>query len=170
MKLAVSSRFVVNFESGSGRPELMADDWVKQRLKKFEEKTAADHQRQNWNHKAIARYDTMFDELKERVRADVEAYNKVFASHRQCAASFAPDGSGFRVSCQMGGMIAFVKRDNGQIISIGWGHDPMMRAEKSDTLEIVADDQGDVRYKHKKGFLADVSEASELILDPVLCK
>jgi hypothetical protein len=170
MKLAVSSRFVVNFESGSGRPELMADDWVKQRLKTFEDNIAAGDQRQSWNQKAMARYDAMFDELKERVRADVEAYNKVFASHRQCAASFAPDGSGFRVSCQIAGMIAFVKREKGQIISIGWGHDPMMRTEKSDTLEIVADDQGDVRYMHKKDLLADVSQASELILDPVLCK
>ena len=62
-----------------------------------------------------------------------------------------------------------MEKTGSTVIKIYWGFSAGIAPEKSDTLEIVADDQGDIRYKHGKDLLVDVSDASQIILDPVLC-
>jgi hypothetical protein len=146
----------------------MPDKWIQDRFDKFQAKLAADQQRQQWNNKARQSYDAHFDALKSRVEQDIDAYNQLFSKVQDCKATFIPaHENGFAAACK--GNRVLLEKTNSSIIKIYWGGGLGIAPDKSDTLEIVADDVGEVRYKHGKTFLADVSDASQMILDPVLC-
>ena len=147
----------------------MSDEWIQRRLESYETNLADVHQRKNWQHKAKASYQAKFDALTERLRLDIEAYNKIFSAHPQCAATINPFRGGVGIACASKGTSVSVTPTNSGVIQIGWGGDSTTPPEKSDTLEVTTDDKGEVCYKHGNKLLADVAEASQIILSPILC-
>jgi hypothetical protein len=165
MKIAFCVEFVFKFRQGG---DSMADDWVLRRFAAFQDKQEAKEKRQRWDNKATASYDAMYHALAERVEKDVETYNGLFSAHGRCRANFVSDGSGFSVSCDELPMKVNAT-PTPPVIKLDWIKDRFSRPVKSATLEIVADDSGNVRYKAGQKLLADLSEASEIVLESVLC-
>ncbi len=148
----------------------MPDRWIHERFEKFQTKIAAEQQREQWDHKAKASYDAQFDALKARVDEDIKTYNQLFSKNKECAATFQPEyRGGFAAACSARGKTVSVEKTNSPVIKIYRGGDFAIPPEKSDMLEIVTDDHGNIRYKHGKDLLGGVSDASQIILDPVLC-
>jgi len=150
----------------------MADRWIRERFENYQAKLAAQQQREEWNHKARTSYDAQFDLLKSRVGEDVKTYNELFAQHKDCIAKFVAEFQGkntFIVECARKGKNVMVEKVGFPIIKAYWNISHGVSPERSGVLEIAADDEGAVRFKHFEEFLPDVSDASKVILDSVLC-
>ena len=147
----------------------MSDKWVHDLFEEFQAKHEAEQQRRQWDDKARASYDAFFDDLKSRVAKDVATYNQLFEQHKSRKVDYYPqhppnESGSFSVSCSGTGKNVLVEKTRSSVIKIYRNISPGLAPEKSDTLEVVADGQGAVRYKHGKDILDDASVASEVIL------
>jgi hypothetical protein len=147
----------------------MRDQWIHDRFEKFKSKVAAEQQRQEWDSKARASYDVKFDSLRARIESDIKEYNNLFSRIKDVGAIFHPTvNGGFGVTCSASGMSVQVQKAHAPVIDIHWGSDFQMPPIRSDKLEIIADEHGNIRYRHGEKVLEDLGEASLIILDPVL--
>ena len=143
----------------------MADDWLQRRHQRSQERVATEKQNQLRQQKAADSYDAEFDRLQKRVQTDVVEYNRLFTRPEQRAA-FRSGPRQFSVVC--GRETVTATGTGGTIIKLVWVQRDAQSPRKSEFIEVVVDDQENLRYKHNDKLLADVSDASESILGTVL--
>lgn len=149
----------------------MESEWIRKRFEQSEEDEAGRQLRNKWEANAAAAYDSMFDNLKGQVEADVTSYNRLFSARPECKATFENTSDGFRVEVKQ--KAARVKKKHGTtVIGIEYvlpNREGIISPGTFDHLDTAPNERGDICYKHKTGFLTDVSQASELVLDRILC-
>jgi hypothetical protein len=142
----------------------MADDWVEQRFKRYQDRLADEARKRSLHDKALASYDALFDKLQQRVDKDVTTYNRLFGSVQDCKAVFRRVAEGFEIS--RNNVTTYVKKNNGTVINVRHQIGDLPRY---DTLEVAVTERDAVGYKHEDKFLS-VDEASEAITGQVLCQ
>jgi len=164
---------VINFEMGHRVPTSMGTEWINERFKRYQDRIRKEAQERQWVENATAKYASLFDRLKNQVGIDIENYNRLFASNREeCRALFSETPDGFRV--EVGPKAVRVTKNSGTTVIgieyVSTDRPGVTSGGGSDHLDVAPDDQGNIRYRHKAGALDDVNQASERILDPILCK
>jgi hypothetical protein len=142
----------------------MADDWVKKRHQRHEEAVEVEKQKQMRQRKALDSYGALFCRLQKRVEQDVEEYNRLFTQHGY-RARFTAVPDQFSVTCKSNGGVTVTKTTTA-LINVVWKGD--VADVTLDSIEVVVDDQNEVRCRHDGKMLADLSEVSEFLLDRVL--
>jgi len=148
----------------------MADDWVQRRFNRYQERLAAEKRKLQSEQNAQASYDAFFDRLKKRVEEDVATYNHLFTD-QECHADFKATRDGFTVTrgdrARRNSPVLSVTKNGGAVIGIKM--EVVDVIPSFDSMEIAPDENGEVCYKHAKRFLRDECEASEAILNRLLC-
>ena len=141
--------------------------WIAHRYANYKEKRDVDEQKKIWQQNARSSYDAKLQRLMDQIASDVEQYNQLFSDWHECKATLDKTAKG--VAVRRGECSVTVTAKDGSVIGIAWREsvDPVQKP-KADSLEVAADDKGEIKYKHSADFL-DVAHASELILGPVLC-
>jgi hypothetical protein len=76
----------------------MADDWVELRFKKHKEQLAEEARKRRLSEDVRASYDTMFQDLRDRIQKDILAYNALFTSEA-CMVDLRGNGQEYFFDC-----------------------------------------------------------------------
>ena len=148
----------------------MANKWIDDRYRIFQEKLAKQRLIEQRNQNAIASYAAFFDSLKQQVQNDVKAYNDLFAAHPGCSAFFEQTQDGFKVT--RGTLLMQVKRSSGTVISVEYQVTTRIQVQDAPNnlaFEVAADENGVIGYKKNGDFWTDTADVARVILDQFLC-
>jgi hypothetical protein len=151
----------------------MESEWIHRRFKKSQEREADEKLQGQRAQNAAAAFNSMFDNLKGQVEADIGTYNRFFLARPECKATFDSTVDGFRVEVRQ--KAVRVRKENGatvidvEYIDTSRRELGVLSPGNFSHVEVVSGDNGNIGYKHKDEFLADAKDVSERILDWVLC-
>jgi hypothetical protein len=147
----------------------MPSEWIERRYQRYQERIAKEVLEASYKQNALTSFPSIFDQTQRQVASDVEEYNTRFEQDAVCPAVFTPVGSGFRI--EVNGSSVRIRTTVGSTV-IQLQYTGIGRNE--DRLELVPDNQGHLFFKPtpRDGIpdLLTVEQASEYILDPVLCR
>jgi hypothetical protein len=165
-------KFELRFRCGTGLAKggiSMTPQWIKKRLESHTATKAAEQRKLQLEANARNMYASMFDQLKARMRSDIDAYNLAFSSEPDCKVNDLSTAARFVHLVGAMGEIVVEKdeRPGATIINI---MTTLAGAEPShQVVEISPDAKGGIiGYKTAKGFLP-VEKVSEFLLDPIIC-
>jgi hypothetical protein len=162
-------RILIQIDCNEAENTSMTENWVQDRFKKYNERIKKEKLEAQWRQNALASYDSIFEELSRRVERDLIPYNRSFAQVQNCAAKMSSVPDGFEVACAHRAAIV-TKVNDSTVIKISWGAEDRMGTMEHDKFEVEPDKEGNIRLKHQGNFLRDYSDASEVVLDRILCK
>jgi hypothetical protein len=147
----------------------MASDWIQKRFQDHQKKTKALSQRRIWDQKAVDSVGAKFSELEDRIKLDVSDYNRLFGSlDAECKVQVGRSASSLTIE----------RESTGQTVAVG-KHESILKVLRysgsitnhspEETIEIIADDNGNILYRHKGKDHSDASTVSEIIIGPLLC-
>lgn len=139
-------------------------EWVRRRLELYQQRQADEKQSHSWQEKVTASYSAKFDALARQIASDVEQYNEAFPLRHPCRATINGDAGQIAISTPSKTVI--ISKAGGNVIQLKY---VLGRKENHDYLEVASDPAGNVWYLHAERFLASYEDASELILDQILC-
>lgn len=139
-------------------------EWVERRLQLYRQKQSEEKQRQFWQQKASAIYPAQFDALQEQIASDVNQYNEGYPLLHQCRATVHREVGKIAISTHEKHVI--VSKADANVIQLKY---ILGTKETQEYLEVTSDTAGNVRYRQGERLLASHENASELILDRILC-
>lgn len=145
----------------------MHSQWLNGRYERYRAQQDKARLREQGKINAITSFDSRFESLKYQVKEDVQTYNAMFSQYAidgKCRAGLEQTTEGYIVSVGVNS-VQVSKRPSSTVIALEFLNTGAIR---HDSLEVVADEDGKVKYEHD-GKLLDDNQASEVILDPILC-
>jgi hypothetical protein len=144
----------------------MAQEWLERRHKDYQEKLQKQLIQEQYLHNAIQSFPGMFENLKHQISTDVRDYNEIFRHDQHCRATIDPTVDGVRIEVQ-NKSVRVRKTVGSTVIALEY----IGTERNQDSLELVPDAEGSLRFKsNRKDDLLNLEQASEYVLDLVLCK
>lgn len=142
-------------------------DWIGKRVRERRERLANERLAMQHRENARSSYDAMVQHLRDTVGSYIQVNNQAFQGEDSCKAVFTQENNG-GFCIVRGEMTLKVNKNEGTMITFE-------TASTSDSmpvygaLEVAPDKSGNIRFKNKEDFL-DLEQATELLLDKVLCR
>jgi hypothetical protein len=157
-------RWKFDVEIRGGR---MSQDWIEKRFDKWKSNNQEWERRHALDSKAAEASDAWFQKLIDQIKEDLAIYNERFQA---CVCDFYPQTHGFQlVRRAPSRRLTVTKRPGETIVKLELTGDKD-HARRSDVLELKTDYRtGAIYFSHGERRLRDVSEASEVVLDHVIC-
>src|SRR5258708_1968616 len=96
VKLALSSRFVIQFQLGATEAHAMGAEWIEKRFAKYQAKMEREQLEQHWAGNARSQFPAIFESLKNGVRRDAQEYSDMFGAYAACHLLVEDTSDGFR--------------------------------------------------------------------------